>query len=672
MAYRHEGSEILVNTTTEGGQFSPKITRLDSGGYVVVWRELFGGHHGQKFDADGNKVGAEFDAEPPGSQSDSEVAGLAGGGFVMTWVNEGAIRAQLFSAAGAKLGAELAVSSETRGMGVAQVAALASGGFVVVWTKHGSLVSSEEYLGIFVQVFSATGARVGPERQIAAEGPAGFGSLDVAALATGGFVVTWASKFGTGDDTSGTAIKAQVFGPGGNEIGAELIVNTTTSGDQIHPAVTGLPSGDFVIAWTDFSQTGGDTDRSAVRSQLFHNEAAPIEGTPDDDKLYGTDESDIMLGRAGNDAMAGYGGDDMLNGGAGGDYMEGGLGNDIYVVDNWRDTVEEYGDQGTDEIRTALGTRTQVYTIPDHVENLTGTSAAAQAVEGNGLDNIIIMGAGNDLLVLDDGGDDVVAAGGGNDFIYYGNAWTSADRADGGAGTDTIGLIGSTSIVLTAGSMIGIERLALYTGGPGAPAHYDIKMAEANVAGGQQLFVTAASLKSNETLTFNGISEHTGRFVVHGGAGDDRITGGQQDDFLIGNAGSDLLSGNEGADILVGGLGADQLRGGDYGGDVYLYRSSAESTSGSEDHILEFRRYDRIDLSAIDANGEAADGNSAFTFIGGAAFGNVAGQLRAYQSGADWFVEGDVDGDGNADLVIQVTIYQHNDNQSLVAGDFVL
>jgi Ca2+-binding RTX toxin-like protein len=457
----------------------------------------------------------------------------------------------------------------------------------------------------------------------------------------------------------------------GNEVGGELIVNRTTEGDQYAPSVTGLPSGDFVVSWTDRSATGGDTDGAAVRLQVF--EARPaIEGTADDDKLYGTNRTDTILGLAGDDAMAGYGGHDTLDGGPGGDYLEGGFGNDVYYVDSRSDTIEEYADQGIDEVRTGLGTRAQIYTIPVHVENLTNISGTAQAVEGNSLDNVILMGAGNDLVVLDDGGDDMVAGGAGNDFFYYGNSWTSADRADGGAGTDTIGLIGSTSIVLTAGSMIGIERLALYTGGPGAPAHYDIRMAEANVASGEQLFVTAASLTSNETLTFNGGSEHTGRFVVHGGAGDDRISGGQSGDFLIGNAGNDLLSGNEGADVLVGGLGADQLRGGDFGGDTYLYRSSAESTSGSEDHILEFSRYDRIDLSAIDANGNAADGDTAFTFIGDDAFGNVAGQLRAYQSGADWFVEGDVDGDGNADLVIQVTIYQNNDNQALVAGDFVL
>lgn len=762
MAYRHQGSEILVNTTTAGDQIGPKITRLSSGGYVVVWLNGSGGARGQVFEADGDKIGAEFvtagwhvaalsgggfaamsgdgqdvfvqihnaagapvgsafkanttsgnqnagsiaslesggfvvtwsdfsdpsdgdvraqlfaangskvgtefvvnnDSVAPGSQMDSEATGLAGGGFVVTWESEGAIRGQAFTAAGAKTGSEFAVSSETDFMEDPQIAALSSGGFVVVWTRNTSMTGPETYQGIYAQVFSASGARVGPERLIAAEGPGSLESLDVAALATGGFVVTWASEFGTGADTSGTAIKAQQLDNLGNEVGGELIVNRTTSGDQIQPVVTGLPSGDFVIAWADGSETGGDTDGFAIRSQLFHN-AAAIEGTAGDDRLYGTNRDDTMLGHAGDDAMAGYGGNDTLDGGTGGDYMEGGLGNDVYLVDDWCDTVEEYCDEGIDEVRTALGTRDRLYVLPDHVENLTGTASGAQAVWANGLDNVVVMGAGNDLIVLSDGGDDTVSSGAGNDFFYYGTEWTSADRTDGGAGTDTIGLIGSTTITLAEGSMTGVERLAMYT--DAGTADYVITTVEANVLAGAQMFVTAASLQAGETLTFDGSAETDGGFVVHGGAGNDRISGGWSSDFIIGNAGDDSLYGLGGNDILIGGLGGDRMRGGG-GADVFRYQSSDQSTWHSEDHILDFRHSDRIDLSAIDGNADAA-GNNAFTFIGAAEFSNTAGELRAYQYGGSWWVEGDSDGDGTAELVLQVTLA---DPAPLGAGDFIL
>jgi serralysin len=876
MGYRRRGSEILVNTTTEGGQLAPKITQLASGGYVVVWLELFGGFHGQVFDADGNKVGAEFvtagwhvaalpdggfatmsgdgqdvfvqihapggaaagpaftanttsgnqnagsiaalssggfvvtwtdysdigdsdiraqrfasdgsrlgaefvvndDSVAPGSQMDPEAVGLAGGGFVVTWESGGAIRAQVFSAAGARVGAEFAVSSETRLMEDPQIAALAGGGFIAVWTKNISLAGDENSQGIFVQVFSSTGARVGAEHLIAAEGPASLESLDVAPLATGGAVVTWASNFNTRRDESGTAVKAQVLDSLGNEVGVELIVNRTTAGDQIQPVVSGLPSGDFVIAWADGSQTGGDTDRFAIRSQLYHD-VGSIMGGSGYDLLIGTRGGDTILGFAGDDDMASYGGNDSLDGGTGADYMEGGVGHDVYAVDNWGDWIEEYDDEGTDEVRTSLGTRDRVYTLPDNVENLTGTSTAGQGVEGNWLDNVIITGAGNDLILADAGGDDFVSSAGGNDLIYFGKAFTGADRVDGGGGADSLVLQGNYVLTLSA-TITDVESISLQSGartswGDISNNFYDysIKTVDGNVATGQQLIVNGQSLRSGEDFTFDGAAESNGKFQVFGGYGVDRFTGGEGNDVFVFSDGrwgaSDVVNGGDGRDALVitgpngltriefganalinmesvsvstvytatrdatpsyefvlhdgntaagrtmivngsallnptqsfsvdgsaeldgqlmlfGGAGRDVLRGGSQadtlhgadnadtlagggGADTFRYDSVAESTAAARDHILDFTSgTDKVDLSRIDANNGAA-GDQAFSFIGGAAFHNVAGELRAYQSGGSWYVEGDVNGDGTADLVIQLTV---GGSTPLVVGDFIL
>ena len=52
---------------------------------------------------------------------------------------------------------------------------------------------------------------------------------------------------------------------------------------------------------------------------------------------------------------------------------------------------------------------------------------------------------------------------------------------------------------------------------------------------------------------------------------------------------------------------------------------------------------------------------------GGGCGRDAAGELRAYQSGASWLVEGDVNGDGTADFVLAVTA-----STPIVANDFVL
>jgi hypothetical protein len=95
----------------------------------------------------------------------------------------------------------------------------------------------------------------------------------IAALKDGGYVVTWqdgdpynyngSGSLGVGGatgDSSGTAVKAQVFTASGEQVGSEILVNTTTAGNQSGPAIATLDDGDFVIAWN-----GG----TAVDAQLF-------------------------------------------------------------------------------------------------------------------------------------------------------------------------------------------------------------------------------------------------------------------------------------------------------------------------------------------------------------------------------------------------------------------
>ena len=92
------------------------------------------------------------------------------------------------------------------------------------------------------------------------------------------------------------------------------------------------------------------------------------------------------------------------------------------------------------------------------------------------------------------------------------------------------------------------------------------------------------------------------------------------------------------------------------------------------DHILDFTPgTDRIDLTRIDAN-TFVGGDQAFRWIGSNAFGGTgaasAGELRAYQDvNGGWFVEGDVNGDGVADITVALTL---QGPLPLGAGDFLL
>jgi Ca2+-binding RTX toxin-like protein len=391
------------------------------------------------------------------------------------------------------------------------------------------------------------------------------------------------------------------------------------------------------------------------------------------DRVLGGAGHDWLKGMDGADVLDGGAGNDLLDGGAGADRMTGGLGDDTFIVDDFGDTVLEIAGGGTDEVRTAIGSKTdftRLYVLPANVENFTGTATGNQGVQGNALNNVIAMGNGNDLVEASAGGDDRISTGGGNDFIYYGGALTNADRNDGGAGTDTIGLLGDYTLHFTAFSLAGIERLGLYSGsflGGGDSFQYYFTMGDEALTGAT-FFVTAASLGLGETLHFYANEETQTRLTIIGGASDDSLTGGAQNDSLDGRGGSDTLIGGGGADTLKGGLGGDVLTGG-AGADRFVYAAVADSTIGGFDLIFDFEPGDRINLTAIDANANAA-GNQAFTWIGiDAAFTGAAGQLRVVELGGNWFVQGDVDGDGGADLIIQIV---NGASHDFVAGDFML
>jgi len=155
--------------------------------------------------------------------------------------------------------------------------------------------------------------------------------------------------------------------------------------------------------------------------------------------------------------------------------------------------------------------------------------------------------------------------------------------------------------------------------------------------------------------------------IVTGGGGNDTLFGGEGDDEMDGGDGTDVLSGGGGADVLLGGAGAD----------IFLFYLVGESNLDDRlrpeaDRIDDFARTenDKIDLSPIDAS-VVLPGNNAFTVV--PVFTNVAGQLVLTDEdgarGRRFLVEGDINGDGRADLVMEVRI---PDETGLTAADFIL
>jgi Ca2+-binding RTX toxin-like protein len=150
------------------------------------------------------------------------------------------------------------------------ITALADGRFVVAWTDWSASGGDTSSFAVRAQVFNADGSKSGAEFLVNTTTAAGQSEPTITALPDGRFVVAWQDFSQSGGDTSSFAVRAQAFNADGSPSGSELLVNATTTNSQFEPTITALADGRFVVAWEDNSQSGGDTSFTAVRAQVFN------------------------------------------------------------------------------------------------------------------------------------------------------------------------------------------------------------------------------------------------------------------------------------------------------------------------------------------------------------------------------------------------------------------
>ncbi|MGR3378837.1 beta strand repeat-containing protein [Salipiger abyssi] len=280
-------TEMQVNTYTASTQRNPTVAALSDGGWVVMW-ESYGqdsriqvdyGIIGQRYDSHGAAIGPEFlvTTQLLNSQTAVDVAAITGGahagGFVATWYDaangsEGYVRAQIFDASGARVGGEIAVPSSTYStQSEARVESFADGSFAIVWSANHSGSGTD----VMLRLFDASGSPIGGESFVSTTTANAQSTPDIAALAGGGFAVTW-----SGDD-AGTATReifARLFDASGAAVSAEIAVNSATAGQQNAPAIVGLTGGGFVVVWTD--ESGLDGSLWGTYGQIFAANGTPV------------------------------------------------------------------------------------------------------------------------------------------------------------------------------------------------------------------------------------------------------------------------------------------------------------------------------------------------------------------------------------------------------------
>ena len=268
------------------------------------------------------------------------------------------------------------------------------------------------------------------------------------------------------------------------------------------------------------------------------------------------------------------------------------------------------------------GVATQYVNIGDYLRGDVGAldNIVSWAVDGSG--RLYAIGLDGEIFrftpsaAAGDAGD-TMRGGAGNDTIFGGagddrlNGGADNDTLNGGLGSDTASYSGAAAAVTVSLGNSGAQ----HTGGAGTD-----------------------TLISIENLS--------------GSAHDDRLRGDGGDNVLWGHEGGDTLKGNAGRDVLVGGRGADRLSGGD-DNDTFVYVKTADSHQGHEDLITDLGSGDSINLGAIDAD-TSATGDQAFSLV--SQFSHNPGELiLVFKAGSgNTLLKGDVDGDGRADIVVQI------------------
>jgi hypothetical protein len=246
------GERFLINSSTAGYQRRPKAA-LKPGGVVVIWESSVDGKNsvsvqGRLLTRRGKPAGDPFrvDAGKATEIWNTALAANAAGDFLAVWESTDAdgpgVAARLFDMDGKALGAEFVVNAKAAGrQRRPAVIATRTGDFLVAWQGY----QDASFHGIYGQLLSRTGTRIGGEVQI------GHGTGDVqispslALLPSGDIVAAWMDWVNTWP----IGVYAVTLDSTGHPVSAEVLVSQERLYPQYRISVAAGATGDVLATW---------------------------------------------------------------------------------------------------------------------------------------------------------------------------------------------------------------------------------------------------------------------------------------------------------------------------------------------------------------------------------------------------------------------------------------
>lgn len=286
------GAEFQVNTYTTESQRLPRVAIGPTSEFVVVWDSKHDGVayniQGQVFTANGSEVGDEFQVNSPthGAGAVPALDIQPDGHFIVVWQGLGSIgndddgwsiQGQRFDADGNKVGPQFQANDYTTGNQFSPHIAVGSdGNFVVVWNSFGSPEDDFSQDSVQARRFAANATPLEGQFQVNTYTTQFQRKAAVAMDPSGGFTVSWTSGFPNpgidGPDGSLFGIAARPYLADGSPASDEFVVNTFTYNNQYRNSVAANSDGEYLVVWESEASPAPDFGR-AVLGQRYSNSA---------------------------------------------------------------------------------------------------------------------------------------------------------------------------------------------------------------------------------------------------------------------------------------------------------------------------------------------------------------------------------------------------------------
>ncbi len=565
------GKEMRANTEFANHQSDPVVAGLPDGGWLIAWRSVGqdganGGIYYQRYDSSGVVVGPEtlVNTETASAQTSPAIRVLQNGDWVIAWQSNGqdgdgwGIYQQVYHNDGNTYGLETHVNSFTTfDQTEPSIAALADGGFVVTWKSD---QQDGDGTGIYQQRFAANGTKLGNEVKVNWITPANLSEPVTAGLSDGGWMVSWTSM----NPDMTLDVYQRRYDADGNPTGGETLINTVTGNDQSAPAMTGLPDGGWLAAWQSIDQDDAGMMNGGIYLKTFKfvNEA------PSGENLF----IDLIEDTAHQFTIANFGFNDVDGHDFAGFKITGITGDGSLTLKGEAVAV--------DAIIAAEDIADLVWTPPENaLGNLTGSISFLVMDDGGTVnggqdtdqsENTIVFNITTPVNDAPEGADKTIAVAEDKPYIFSADDFGFAD-VDG----DLFGGILITELP-TAGSLT-LKDVAV-VGGPDMPVVVDIAdigelvwTPDADANGANLASLSFQVMDTGGTgnggidtdpvasmITFD-VSEVIDKFM--GTRSADKLAGTEGDDFFQGKKGRDTLTGLGGSDLFVfkNGDGKDKI-----------------------------------------------------------------------------------------------------------------